>query len=180
MTVTQLSDAAIAELRAVPFTYAAVGRTAAGTGEPPPGFTTLHRTRVLPVGTDFEDAAERLLSWWLQTGAGLGVAASSTIVELGSVVVLQLGRRPLHVSAPCRVVEVVEETDRRGFAYGTLPGHPESGEERFLLRRRPDGRIELSIDAFSRPQTVPARWGRPVARWVQSRITERYLHALDS
>jgi uncharacterized protein (UPF0548 family) len=31
---------------------------------------------------------------------------------------------------PCRVVYVVDEPRRAGFAYGTLPGHPEIGGER--------------------------------------------------
>lgn len=30
----------------------------------------------------------------------------------------------------------IDEPDRQGFAYGTLPGHPESGIEQFTLTRR--------------------------------------------
>ncbi|SIP67631.1 hypothetical protein BN9982_740001 [Mycobacterium tuberculosis] len=40
--------------------------------------------------------------------------------------------------APCRVVYVIDEPDVRGFGYGTLPGHPVSGEER--RERRPTDR----------------------------------------
>jgi uncharacterized protein (UPF0548 family) len=43
----------------------------------------------------------------------------------GTDVLAHLG--PIRV--PCRVVYVLDEPERRGFAYGTLPGHPESGEE---------------------------------------------------
>ncbi|HEV8560641.1 MAG TPA: DUF1990 family protein [Actinophytocola sp.] len=46
--------------------------------------------------------------------------------------------------APGRVVHVVEEEHRRGFAYGTLPGHPECGEEAFLLERHADGTVTCS------------------------------------
>jgi hypothetical protein len=53
--------------------------------------------------------------------------------------------------APCRVVYVIDEPRRRGFAYGTLPGHPESGEEAFVLEQRDDGTIASNIIAFSRP-----------------------------
>ena len=42
------------------------------------------------------------------------------------------------LQAPCRVVYVIDEPDIRGFAYGTLPGHPESGEERFVGAPRPE------------------------------------------
>src|SRR3712207_7231330 len=58
-----------------------------------------------------------------------------------------------------RVVYTVEEPDRAGFAYGTLPGHPERGEELFLLDRAPDGQLRLTISAFSRPATWLARAG---------------------
>ena len=34
---------------------------------------------------------------------------------------------PLTAVAVCRIVAVVDEPDRYGFAYGTLPGHTERG-----------------------------------------------------
>eukprot|EP00913_Durusdinium_trenchii_P005672 g5290.t1 len=44
----------------------------------------------------------------------------------------------------CRIVEVVDEADRRGFAYGTLPAHGETGEECFLVERLADGSVAMS------------------------------------
>lgn len=80
---------------------------------------------------------------------------------------------------PCRVVYVVDEPGLRGFAYGTLPGHPESGEERFLLRQTGDGSIDLTITAFSQPATALAKLGGPLTKGVQVVMTKRYLGALD-
>ncbi|GAA4696164.1 DUF1990 domain-containing protein [Nocardioides conyzicola] len=80
---------------------------------------------------------------------------------------------------PCRVAYVVAEPDRAGFAYGTLPGHPESGEERFLLTRLSDGRITFTVTAFSRPATRLARAGGPLTRSIQDRVSRRYLRAAD-
>lgn len=74
---------------------------------------------------------------------------------------------------------VVDEARLRGFAYGTLPGHPESGEERFVLQQHRDGRIELTIAAFSRPASALAKLGGPVSRKAQDVMTARYLRALD-
>jgi uncharacterized protein (UPF0548 family) len=55
---------------------------------------------------------------------------------------------------------------RHGFAYGTLPGHAESGEEWFLVEwDRTDGGVCYDILAFSRPQQILARLGYP---WVRS------------
>ncbi len=52
---------------------------------------------------------------------------------------------------------------RFGFAYGTLPGHVESGEERFLVEwDRGDDAVWYDILAFSRPNHVLTRLGYPV------------------
>lgn len=86
---------------------------------------------------------------------------------------------PFTFNAPCVVVWAEKAADSCGFAYGTLPGHPERGEERFEVRIAPSGEVTFRIVAFS----APARWfthlGGPVARLVQTTTTDRYLKALD-
>ncbi len=84
----------------------------------------------------------------------------------------------LGLCAPVRVVDVVDEPTRRGFAYGTLPGHPESGEESFVVELGETGDVTLTITAVSRPASRLARLAGQVGRRVQSRITDRYLSAL--
>jgi uncharacterized protein (UPF0548 family) len=177
VSVERLSEAAVTRWRSAPFTYDAVGSTA---GEPPSGFPYLCRTRTLKLGTDFMMAAHALMTWQVQARAGLKLAASSFEVAPDAVVLLRIGVRPFSVSAPCRVAYIVDDADRQGFAYGTLPGHPESGEESFVVERRPDGRVDFTISAFSRAATTMARMGGPITSWVQRRITLRYLHSLDS
>jgi uncharacterized protein (UPF0548 family) len=88
-----------------------------------------------------------------------------------------LGRR-WPVGAPVCVVDVVTAPARQGFAYETLPGHPECGEERFLLNHDPDDTARATIHAFSRPARWFTRLGAPVARHVQDKTTSRYLDAL--
>jgi uncharacterized protein (UPF0548 family) len=134
---------------------------------------------MLGAQTDFSHAARALLTWQVQARAGVAVAASSAAVEPDSVVILRVGRRPLSVAAPCRVVYVIDEADRQGFAYGTLPGHPESGEESFLIERRQDGSVEFTVAAFSRPASRIAKVGGPITTFVQRRMTDRYLCTLD-
>ena len=75
----------------------------------------------------------------------------------------------------CRVVYVVDETgplSKFGFAYGTLPGHVESGEERFLVEwnRNDDDGVWYDIIAFSRPHQLSARLGYTVVRRLQKRF----------
>jgi uncharacterized protein (UPF0548 family) len=75
------------------------------------------------------------------------------------------------------VVYTEEGRDRRGFAYGTLPGHPEQGEEAFLLDLTGNGDVHFRIRAFSRPASLLARVGGPLTRAVQAYATTRYVTA---
>ncbi|WP_375483827.1 DUF1990 family protein [uncultured Jatrophihabitans sp.] len=177
MTAVRLLDAATVErLRAQSLTYPEVGRVF---GELPTGYRHLRRTRRLPEGTGFDEASRALLQWQVQARSGLRVAASSIEVEQDAVVVLSVGVGPLALTIPCRVVAVVDASNRRGFAYGTLPGHPERGEEAFVLERHDDGSVDFTITAFSRPATRLARLGGPIGTGVQDLVTRRYLRALD-
>lgn len=173
--VTPLEAATAAHLRAAPLTYQQVGASAAG---PVEGYRWFSKTAVLS-RRDFEGAARDLLTWQVQVRAGLEVAASESPLVDGTVVEMFLGVRPLGMTIPCRVVEVIDEPTRRGFAYGTLPGHPEQGEERFVLNMLPDASLTLTISAFSTPATWLTRLGGPVASMFQDVMTDRYLRSLD-
>lgn len=154
-------------------TYPEVGATK---GPLPGGYQHVHVTAVIGHGRSrFEDAADAVLHWGMQRGAGVLVRAGSAEARVGSDVVV--GFWPLR--APCRVVYLLDENDRRGFAYGTLPGHPESGEELFAVRYDPsDGTVHAEVTAFARHATWWSRLGGPVTRLAQRLITRRYLRAL--
>lgn len=143
---------------------------------PPPGYTHFSRPHRLADPADFAAAGQALMTWQVQARSGLQILASSLQVEIGAVIVMRLGVGAVGLSIPCRVVSVVDEPDMRGFSYGSLPGHPESGEESFLLQR--DGVTTLTISAFSRPASRLARLGGPLTTGVQRVMTGRYLRAL--
>ncbi|MGX5680204.1 DUF1990 family protein [Schumannella luteola] len=82
------------------------------------------------------------------------------------------------IKSPARVVYVVDEPNRKGFAYGTLPGHPESGEESFIVDQTEDGSVWLTITAISRPSSWFWWMLAPVLRLFQEYYTRRYLRAL--
>ena len=103
----------------------------------PPGFRSLFEEVILPPDVALDRAAEELLRWQVQCRAGFRVAASVPRIEQGAVALLSMGIGPLALRSPVRVVQVIDEADRRGFADGTLPGHPESGREAFVLQRDP-------------------------------------------
>lgn len=97
----------------------------------------------------------------------------------GDSVVLGIPFGPFRVKAPARVVYVVDEPNRKGFAYGTLPGHPESGEESFVVEQTDDGSVWLEISAFSRPANGWWWLVYPVLRLSQAFYTRRYFDSLS-
>lgn len=147
---------------------------------PPPGYSRTRRARVVGHGAEvFEEAAHALMAWELHHRAGLRVHPTTDRAVEGAEILLILGIGPAAIPAPCRVVYTINEPRRRGYAYGTLEGHPEQGEELFCLHHLDEDRVVLTITAFSRPILWWSRLGAPVSRLVQHAITTRYLHALE-
>lgn len=153
---------------------------AATRGVLPPGYQHLDRSRVIGRGCQsFERAADALMGWEVQRGAGLAVCATSARAAEGETVTVRLGLGRLVISASCVVVYTVQEPRRRGFAYGTLAGHPECGEELFLVEHCEDDIVRLTIRAFFRPALWWSRALSPATRILQRVVTARYLRALD-
>ena len=158
-------------------TYTPVG--AARSGRTPPGYRSAHRSSVVGSGRDtFERAAAAVLDWRAQRGAGLRVRATGPASEPGTVVVLTAGLPRFGYDIPCRVVWGRSEGDERGFAYGTLPGHPESGEECFLVRLTPAGDVVYEVRVFFRLASRGARLAGPLALVLQRVATRRYVAAI--
>ncbi|CAL9446568.1 hypothetical protein SUDANB105_02342 [Streptomyces sp. enrichment culture] len=152
------------------FTYEDVG----GTREPgfcPPGFRPLHVRTRLGEGEDvFRRAAEAVCTWGMHRAMGVGIDTSAGRAAPGVDVTVTLAGV---VKAPCRVVWTVDEPRRAGWAYGTLPGHPECGEESFVVDRTGDGTVWLTISAFSRPASWYAKAGGPATRGLQHAYARR-------
>lgn len=163
----------LSDLSNLSFTYPEVGATA---GPAPRGYRHLDASAAIGHGRPrFEQAAAEVMRWGMLRGAGLHVEATTEVAAVGSEVIVGLG--PLR--APCRVVYVVCEPDRRGFAYGTLPGHAEIGEELFVVRYDPiDQTVHAEVSAFSRHGTWWSRLAGPVTSMAQRLISRRYLRAL--
>lgn len=163
-------------LLGAPFTYAEVGATREA--PLPSGYQHVHRDVEIGSGrADFDRASAALLSWRMHRESGLTVRSHGPATP-GMPVVIGIGVGRLRLTAPCRVVYRVDQPDRCGFAYGTLPGHPESGEEAFVVHLTAGGRVRFRITAFSRPATVPARLGGPLTRLAQEYTTHRYVRAM--
>jgi uncharacterized protein (UPF0548 family) len=138
----QAIDAFLREQRRLDFTYQAVGATAS---EPPAGFNADHTRVALGQGAEVFAAAKSALLHWRQFQLGWTEALpSDTPICTGEVVAVIARVGGLWWLNACRIVYVVDEPSpnaRFGFAYGTLPGHAERGEERFLVEMDDAGRV---------------------------------------
>lgn len=68
------------------------------------------------------------------------------------------------------VVEEFSTVEKYGFAYGTLQGHAEFGEERFTVEYdQTDQRVWYDLYAVSR-RGLAARLGYPLSRVLQKRF----------
>lgn len=147
-----------------------------------PGFRRYERTVLVGQGTgQWVAAASAVLDWGVKTRSGFAVVpgegADLRVREHRSYwLVASLGL--LTVREPVRVVTVVEEPARCGFAYGTLDGHPVSGEEAFIVHRSPDGRVWLTLRSLTRPSRGGWRLVFPVLLVAQRWYRHRYLRAL--
>lgn len=115
------------------------------------------------------------------SGAGAGedvfAADGTALLRPGDTAILRIPFWPRDV--PVRVVYVIDEPLRKGFAYGTLPGHPETGEEAFIVEYRDDDSVWLTIRAFSRPSSWIFWVGYPMVRLMQAIFTRRYAQSLS-
>ena len=135
----------------------------------------------LGTGRDlFERAQSSLMAWrhfdipWLEFHGARRVEPDqvvATLVSLAGVWFLN----------PCRVVYAESSPDRNSvsYAYGTLRGHAECGEERFRVSFDPvTEEVRYEIAAFSRPAIVLSKLGYPLARRLQKRFAASSAQAL--
>jgi len=166
----------------LPFTYSAVGATAE---MPPAGYFVDHIRIKLGEGESEFLSAKTALQRWEQFQLGWVEAwPSDTPIRPGEVVAI-IGRSiGLWWLNCCRIVYVIDDTgpiSRFGFAYGTLPGHVQSGEERFLVEwDRAENSVWYDILAFSQPRHFLAKVGYRIVRRTQKRFGRESAAAMLS
>lgn len=147
---------------------------------PSPGrFHELDRRYEFEAGAGgLEIAREVLADWAMHRGAG--VHSHGPAPATGSTVTLWTRVFGAWLLFGCRVTDVIDTDDACGFTYVTLPGHPELGEETFMVTALADHRLELRITATSRPGRVLTRLAGPIGSVLQRRATDRYAASLEA
>lgn len=175
----------LSDQSSLPFSYSEVGatRTVAGSGSSAPrGYNVDHNRVQLGRGADVYERAVEALQQWRQFELGwVTLVPRGMKIEEGVTVAVKAWACGMWSLNACRIVYVVDEADRFGFAYGTLPDHIERGEERFLIEwNRTDNSVWYDILAFSQPRHPLVRLGFPVARMMQKRFARDSLAAMKS
>jgi uncharacterized protein (UPF0548 family) len=178
LTIPSTSDVQrfLARQRELPYTYAAVGATRA---HAPHGFKL--DTQHVQIGCgrgDFERGKSAVRRWEMFNMPWIRLHWPSAPIEPGATVgVLARAARLWSLNA-ARIVYVVDEPERFGFAYGTLPGHVECGEELFLVELSESGSVDYRITAFSRPNHFAAKLAYPWVRHLQKRFARGSVEAM--
>ncbi|HKH76974.1 MAG TPA: DUF1990 domain-containing protein [Rubrobacteraceae bacterium] len=164
----------VAAQSTLPFSYADVGATREGV-LPPKGYVADRYRVKLSEGEEAYRRAVEALRGWRQFDLGwVSIVPRGAPLKVGTTVAVLARHYGFWSLNSARVVYLVEGTDRAerfGFAYGTLPGHGEKGEERFVVERdRESGAVHYDVLAFSRPNHPLAWLGYPFARALQRRF----------
>ncbi len=162
------------------FTYSAVGATAK---VPPDGYAVDHTRIKLGEGIEAFGAAKAALERWQHFRLGwVETWPPDAPIQVGQPVAVMARLFGIWMVSACRIVYVINEDGpikRFGFAYGTLPDHPESGEERFVVEwSQTDGSVWYDILAFSRPHQLLTRLGYPLVRRFQKRFARESAAAM--
>lgn len=152
-------------------TYGPVGLSALS----PPGFVVDVDRITLGQGHGaFQAAVDALRSWKHLPLGWVEVYPPAAPVREGTTVVILARHLGFWSMNPCRVVDLFSAeggTRRGGFSYGTLEGHAECGEERFVVEMDGPGEaVSYEVRAVSRPRALLAWLGYPLSRRLQSRF----------
>lgn len=167
-------------------TYAAIGQSANGR---PAGYNVDHYRILLGAGRQTYLAARDVLAAWGQIPSQwMEIDQSPQPPRVGGLVVSVTRYSRLWWLNACRVVDVRDVGDhvvegrehRYEVAYGTLPGHVETGEERFSVIMDADQRVWYEIRAFSRPYFWLARLAYPLSRRLQRRFVSDSLRQVSA
>jgi uncharacterized protein (UPF0548 family) len=166
------------------YTYPELGESRDGLR--PDGYGIDHHEARLGSGKDcFEAARVAMRAWRMFETPWIRLTNPQAPFQAGETLVVQVKHLGFYSLIPDRVVYIIDEPGRFGFAYGTLSGHAEQGEERFLVTYTPEtggaaseGTVRFELFAFSRPRHPLARLGAPAVRQLQRAAADAYTQAM--
>jgi uncharacterized protein (UPF0548 family) len=133
-----------------------------------------HRVQLGSGADAFARAKDAIQSWMMYKLAWTRLYPPDAPVAVGKVVCVVVNHGFCWSTNPCRIIYVLEENGevgRFGFAFGTLPGHSEEGEERFTVEwRHADDSVWFELLSFARPHHIFAKIGFPFVGLFQRKF----------
>ncbi|MEZ5351101.1 MAG: DUF1990 domain-containing protein [Bryobacteraceae bacterium] len=160
-----------------PFSYPEAGYTE--NGRRPVGYhIDRHRIQLGSGEASFERAKKNMRDWRMFSLAWVRLCWPFKRIQPGVTVAIVTHQYGFWTLNAARIVYVIDEPRRFGFAYGTLLDHVEKGEERFLLEWRDDDSVWYEINAFSTPNHWIAWAAYPLGRLLQRKFGRESLRAM--
>ncbi len=164
-------------------TYVPVGATAHSA---PADYRPNHTRLRIGSGRETFAKARAALSRWDQFRIGWAeVQPHDAEVRPGAVVAIVARRLGLWWLNACRIVYVVDEDEpgataaRYAVAFGTLPDHVGSGEERFQVEWDAEtDAVWYDVASFSQPHLLLTRLGYPYMKWSQRLFSRQSAAAM--
>jgi uncharacterized protein (UPF0548 family) len=145
----------------------------------PAGYVVDHNRQLLGRGAESFVAAKAAIRDWRMFPAGwTAIEPKDAAIRTEQSIAVLVRAIGVWWLNSARIVYVIDQPRRFGFAYGTLPGHAERGEERFLVEWREDDTVWYDLLAFSRPRYWMARLARPLTRLLQWRFARHSKAAM--
>ena len=164
-------DDFIIEESSLTLTYPEVGTTA--TGEKFAHYDNDDNYIILGKGAKVWEKAKVALRNWQQFPLPwTKIYPNTRELKEGEVVVVMFRLMGIWWRNSAKIVYTFNESNRFGFAYGTLPGHIEMGEEVFWIERNKEEVVSYHIKAFSTPRFWLAKIAYPIARMYQRKFVK--------
>lgn len=161
----------------LPYSYPEVGQTRQT--EKVSGYDNDFNVQVLGQGEAVWEAAKTAIRIWrMFPDDWTRIWPESIPIREKELVVMQARVLGWWWINSCRIVYTLDTAESFGFAYGTLPGHVEMGEELFMVEKLSDGTVRYVIKAFSKPRFWMTRIGYPLARMYQRKFVRESKAAM--
>ncbi len=167
--------------RGSPFNYTEVGRSL---GPTPAGYAVNHsRVRLGQGQTAFNRAIDAMMRWKMFDLEWVNICWPDAEIEVGTTVAVLVRHFGFWSLNPARIVFLIKDDDgqkrRSGFAYGTLEGHGEQGEETFVIEwGHADDGVWYDLRSFSKPGRWLTALGYPFARSLQKRFARESTRSM--
>lgn len=166
-------QAMLAAVADADFSYDAIGCVRR---ETPQGFNRDREMVVLGQGEEVWDRAiGAVRAWAVFPSDMVAVVRLADEIKVGNTLATVCYAAGVWTVNPTRILSVTDESavgrNRFGFAFGTLPGHVEQGEERFLVEwDKETDQVTYTIEAVSRPRHFLTWLAYPYTRLMQAKF----------